>query len=131
MADCPPEQLESEWSESVAAISAATGVAVTTASVPGGYYSDAVGRAAAAAGIRTLFTSEPTRAVGVLDGCRLVGRFAVRRTTPSSQVAAAAAGRPRPWLEQRVAWSARGLAKRVGGRHYVRVRHRVLSLRRR
>ena len=129
MADLPRAQLEAEWSDSVAAISAAIGAEVSTASVPGGYYSEAVGRAAGAAGIETLFTSQPTRAVGALDGCRLVGRFAVRGSTPQAEVVAAAAGSRRPWLRQRAGWTARGLAKRLGGRHYLKLRRALLARR--
>lgn len=125
----PPERLRDEWSRSVAALSEAIGAPVTTASVPGGYYSEAVGRAAAEAGITTLFTSQPRRAVGRIGECTLVGRFAVRESTPTQAVVSAAAGKARPWLRQRAGWVARGAAKRVGGRHYVRLRRFLLRRR--
>jgi peptidoglycan/xylan/chitin deacetylase (PgdA/CDA1 family) len=125
----PPQRLREEWSRSVAALSEAIGVPVTTASVPGGYYSAAVGRAAAGAGIETLFTSRPQRAVERIDGCALVGRFAVRGSTPTQAVVSAAAGGGRPWLRQRAGWAVRGAAKRIGGRHYVRLRRILLSRR--
>ena len=129
MADCTPAQLEEEWSRSVEALERELGGRVACASVPGGYYSAAVGRAAAAAGIETLFTSEPRRSTGSVDGCALIGRFAVRDSTPSAAVVAAASGSARPWLRQRAAWEARGLAKRVAGRHYERLRRTVLARR--
>jgi peptidoglycan/xylan/chitin deacetylase (PgdA/CDA1 family) len=129
MAALSPVRLREEWSRSVAALSRALDAPVTTASVPGGYYSQAVGRAAASAGIATLFTSQPRRAIGRIDGCALAGRFAVRRSTSERAVAAAAAGSPGPWLRQRAGWTARGLAKRLGGRRYERLRRTLLSRR--
>jgi peptidoglycan/xylan/chitin deacetylase (PgdA/CDA1 family) len=129
IASLPPERLREEWSRSVAALSEAIGAPVTTASVPGGYYSEEVGRAAASAGIETLFTSQPRRAVEEIDGCALVGRFAVRDSTPTRTVVSAAAGETRPWLRQRAGWAARGAAKRIGGRHYVRLRRILLTRR--
>jgi len=129
MADCTDAQLEEEWTRSVEALERELGGRVACASVPGGYYSAAVGEAAAAAGIEVLFTSEPRRATGALGGCALVGRFAVRDSTPDAAVVAAARGSAGPWLRQRAAWEARGLAKRVAGRHYERLRRAVLARR--
>jgi len=129
ISSCSERELLHEWSRSVELLSDAIGAPVTTASVPGGYYSPEVGRAAVAAGISCLFTSEPVRAVRPLDGCLLVGRYAVRRGTTAEQASAAAAGRPRPWLSQRASWELRGIAKRIGGRHYRRLRTALLERR--
>jgi peptidoglycan/xylan/chitin deacetylase (PgdA/CDA1 family) len=129
ISSCTDEQLRHEWSHSVELLSDAIGAPVTTASVPGGYYSPAVGRAAAAAGISCLFSSEPVRAVRRLDGYLLVGRYAVRRGTTTGQASAAAVGRPGPWLRQRASWELRGAAKRIGGRHYRRLRTALLDRR--
>lgn len=129
ISSCSPEELVHEWSHSVDLLSEAVGAPVTTASVPGGYYSPEVGRAAAAAGIACLFTSEPVRALRPEDGCLLVGRYAVRRGTSAEQASAAAAGHPRPWLSQRASWQLRGIAKRIGGRHYRRLRTALLDRR--
>jgi peptidoglycan/xylan/chitin deacetylase (PgdA/CDA1 family) len=129
ISDCTPEELRDEWAGSVAALAEILGEPVTAASVPGGYYSEAVGRAAASAGIAVLFTSEPIRALGAIDGCLLVGRYAIRATTPTRDVVAAAAGARRPWLAQRASWSGRRFAKRAGGRHYERLRTLLLERR--
>jgi len=127
--DLSTSRLHDEFARSVVAISEALGAPVRTASVPGGYYSNAVGRAAASAGISTLFTSQPQRAVEQVDGCAVVGRYAVRGSTSCGAVVAAARGRATPWLRQRLGWSAKGLAKRLGGRRYERLRRYVLSRR--
>jgi len=129
IASCSPAELEREWSRSVVALSEAIGAPVTTASVPGGYYSTEVGRAAAAAGITCLFTSEPVTRAHPVEGYLLVGRYAVRNDTATADVAAAAAGRARPWLRQRVAWELRGIAKKAAGRHYRRLRAALLARR--
>ncbi len=129
MTDLPPARLREEWSRSVGLLSDALGEPVRTASVPGGFYSDAVGGAAAGAGIRTLFTSEPRRSIGWVDGCAVAGRFAVRGSTATSRVVAAAAGSWRPWITQRVGWELRGVAKRIAGTRYERLREMLLARR--
>lgn len=129
ISDCTPGELRDEWAGSVTALAAILGDPVTTASVPGGYYSEAVGHAAASAGIAVLFTSEPVRTLGAIDGCLLVGRYAIRATSATADVVAAAAGDRRPWLTQRASWSGRRFAKRAGGRHYERLRTLLLERR--
>jgi peptidoglycan/xylan/chitin deacetylase (PgdA/CDA1 family) len=129
MADCSWEQLLDEWSRSGAVLAEELGGPVPTASVPGGLYSKAVGRAAAAAGYTTLFTSLPTQAIGAIDGCRLIGRYAIRRDTTAAQAADAATGKPLPWTRQRTAWALRGAVKRVAGGRYESVRRALLARR--
>lgn len=124
---CPPAQIADEWSRSVERIAAETGTETISASVPGGYYSSEVGQAAARAGIRILFTSQPVPTVKQADGCLLVGRYAVRRTTTASDAASAAVGNALPWARQRAAWTARAAAKRATGRHYRRIRAALLA----
>jgi peptidoglycan/xylan/chitin deacetylase (PgdA/CDA1 family) len=129
MADCSWDELLDEWSRSAAVLAEALGRTVSTASVPGGLYSPSVGRAAAAAGFTTLFTSLPSRRVGSIDGCRLIGRYAIRRDTSADEAAAAAAGRAVPWARQRTAWELRGAAKRIAGERYEGVRRALLARR--
>jgi peptidoglycan/xylan/chitin deacetylase (PgdA/CDA1 family) len=129
MSACSPAELREEWSRSVALLSEAIGEPVRTASVPGGYYSRAVGEAAAAAGIRVLFTSDPVRAVRSIGDCLLVGRYAIRRDTADADVVAAAAGRAAPWLRQRASWALRGAAKKLAGRRYNQLRAALLARR--
>jgi peptidoglycan/xylan/chitin deacetylase (PgdA/CDA1 family) len=129
MAACSWEQLLHEWSRSADVLAEALGRPVSTASVPGGLYSPRVGRAAAAAGFATLFTSVPSQRLGSIDGCLLIGRYAIRRDTPAAEAAAAAAGRAVPWARQRVAWELRGAAKRIGGGRYEHVRRALLARR--
>lgn len=127
MAACSWEQLLDEWSRSRAVLSEALGAGVATASVPGGLYSPAVGRTAAQAGFSCLFVSLPARRVRSVNGCLLVGRFAIRRDTAASEAAAAAAGRPLVWARQRAGWAARGAAKRVAGERYEQLRKALLA----
>jgi peptidoglycan/xylan/chitin deacetylase (PgdA/CDA1 family) len=129
MADLSWEQLTDEWQRSAGILAEELGEPVLTASVPGGLYSEAVGRTAAAAGYTTLFTSLPSQRPGSIDGCRLIGRWAIRHDTSPAQAAAAAAGQPLPWVRQRAAWSLRGIVKRVAGRRYESVRRTLLAKR--
>jgi peptidoglycan/xylan/chitin deacetylase (PgdA/CDA1 family) len=127
MSACSRTQLAEEWLRSIELLSDLIGAPVTSGSVPGGHYSVAVGRAAAACGLTTLFTSRPARRVGSVDGCLLLGRYAIRRHTPAAEAAQAARGAPGPWARQRAAWSLRAVAKRAGGPSYERLRARLLT----
>ena len=60
LSHCPPAIIRREWHESRSRIADVIGAEVSTGSVPGGFYSRAVGQIAAQCGLRVLFTSEPT-----------------------------------------------------------------------
>jgi len=127
MAKLEPSELLREWTESCKALSDVTGVATTTASVPGGYFSTKVAEAAAQAGIEVLFTSEPTPAVQMVGGCMVLGRYTVRRSTPASVVGAIAAGEKWPRYLQTAAWSLNKAAKKISGPGYLTVRRLILA----
>lgn len=127
MSSLPTEALLEEWRASVDVLSSLLARPVRTASVPGGFYSTAVASAAARAGIGTLFTSAPSRAVHEVAGCLVVGRYVVRRDTSAASAAGAAAGSPGTWLRQYAGWSARRPLKALGGERYVRLRRLLLS----
>mgnify|MGYP002779687334 FL=1 len=127
MSRCSPAALAREWGESVAALEDIVGAPVACASVAGGHYSDAVGRAAAAAGIRTLFTSAPTRRAAAVDGCRLIGRYVVTADTPDATVARLARGDRVACARRAAAWRARSAARAVLGPAYERVRSALLA----
>lgn len=127
MSALSPTEIETEWRRSREVLEEITGAPVTTASVPGGYYSPAVGGAAARAGIRTLFTSEPTIRVTKLDGCRIFGRYAIRRDDSAATAAALAAGRWLPRAQQSAWWSVKKMAKRLSGGLYLRLQKGFLK----
>jgi peptidoglycan/xylan/chitin deacetylase (PgdA/CDA1 family) len=127
MSRCDEETLTDEWSRSVRILEGIIGGPVTVASVPGGSYSRAVVRAAASAGIRALFTSEPVTTSHSVDGCVVLGRYTLRRGMPPQVVAALAAGNAAPLVFQFVSWNARKAAKALGGRHYLWLRRALLA----
>jgi hypothetical protein len=127
MSRCSWDELVDEWARSVARLAAILGEPVTCASVPGGHYSANVARAAAAAGIATLFTSEPTTRVSTVDGCRVLGRYSILKGTPATTAAALAAGRLGPRTRQLAWWTAKKVAKRSGGGAYERLRRSLLA----
>lgn len=121
MSACDDAVLLDEWTRSVDALQQILGRAVRLASVPGGYYSKAVAEAAAAAGIRTLFTSEPVTRPITVAGCTILGRFAIRRynapTLSARLVTAAPWTRWTLWFD----WNAKALGKSLLGPAYMRV----------
>lgn len=126
ISSCSSEELVHEWRDSVAVLTAIVGRPVTIGSVPGGFYSEEVGRAAARCGIRTLFTSEPTTRVGAIDGCALYGRYGIWRGMPPSISGAIAAGNVLPRWRQSVWWTVKRGAKAIPGDPYAKLRSLLL-----
>ena len=78
----PSKEIESEWSESIQILQRILNKEVTTASIPGGFFSNDVVKYASKCGIQTLFTSEPKRSLSKLYDCTLIGRYTVQINTP-------------------------------------------------
>ena len=116
-----------EWSLSSAVLTDILSERVLTASVPGGYYSEKVARAAAIAGLETLFTSEPTTHTDFVEGCLVKGRFMIQRNTSARTAAALARGAAVPQFRQLVWWNSKKALKAIGGRAWVNFRNRVLA----
>jgi peptidoglycan/xylan/chitin deacetylase (PgdA/CDA1 family) len=110
-----------EWTKSRKRLEDLLGHAVTTGSVPGGYFSREVGRAAAESGLSLLFNSEPVRSMRAVDGCAIAGRFVVRAGAPAQFARRIVEGRP--WARSRewAAWNAKALVKPLLGSSYPRV----------
>jgi len=127
MSRCTWEQLLYEWGRSREVLSEILGRPVAVASVPAGHYGKIVARAAAAAGIHALFTSEPVLKVHEVDGCRVLGRFTIQRGVKPGTAAALARARPLPRTRQFAFWNAKKAAKAVGGERYLRLRQWLLA----
>ena len=126
ISNCSLAQLSDEWSRSCDVLAGIVGESIVTASVPGGFYSTEVARAAARAGIKLLFNSEPTTGEGKIDGCRILGRYNVYRGMSAADAASLITSPIRRW-RQAAFWSAKKAAKTVAGPLYKAVRKRLLS----
>jgi peptidoglycan/xylan/chitin deacetylase (PgdA/CDA1 family) len=117
----PFSEIVTEWSRSRAVLEDIVGCRIDVGSVPGGYFSPAVARAARDAGYRVLFTSEPVTRVRDDGGLLIVGRFTIRRGDLHDRsrrlVSAPAWTRSLEWAS----WNAKGLVKPLLGPSYVRV----------
>jgi hypothetical protein len=126
---CTPTRMFDEWSQSRGILEDILGHAVDVGSVPGGYFSPAVARAAHEAGVRTLFTSEPVTTVELGRECTLVGRFSIRRGDAHDLsrrlVAAGPWARAAAWTS----WNAKGLVKPLLGASYIRIADWLLAAR--
>jgi hypothetical protein len=127
MAMCSAAQLDREWRDSLRRLEEILGEPVTTASIPCGDYTRAVASAAAAAGIRVLFTSEPVTTTRTVDGCLVTGRFSVQQGVPPEWVASVIAGRTLPRARRFLAWNAKKLLKTAGGQAWLTLRKAILS----
>ena len=122
MGGCTPDRIRDEWERSIEVIADVLGERVLTGSVPGGFYTKVVGEKAAAAGLKLLFTSAPTTKCWDVDGCRVVGRYTLRRWSTPATAAALARGSLAPRSTQWAIYSALNLVRSLAGDHYTRIR---------
>jgi peptidoglycan/xylan/chitin deacetylase (PgdA/CDA1 family) len=122
---CSWTQMVSEWQDSRHALEDLLGHEVRVASLPGGYLSRQAAAAAATAGLRRLFTSEPVRRRRVVDGCELVGRVAVRPGDRIAEIRALAGGARAPLARRWIVWNAKKVVKPILGAAYVRLGERI------
>jgi peptidoglycan/xylan/chitin deacetylase (PgdA/CDA1 family) len=121
MSYCSPTQLLDEWRRSRFVLEDVLAAPVRCGSVPGGFYSPAVATAAAEAELMLLFTSEPVSRMNEVAGCTVCGRYAIYRGT-SAASAARLLSSPWPRWRQSALWTAKKLAKSLGGEWYLRLR---------
>ena len=126
ISDCSWDDLIGEWSRSVGVLSDITGSRVTSASVPGGFYSNLVARAAAKSGIEILFNSEPTTAMTTVDEMLVLGRYNVYRGMSPDDAAQLIKSSFRRW-RQSAFWNLKKVAKTVARPIYKSIRRKVLS----
>jgi peptidoglycan/xylan/chitin deacetylase (PgdA/CDA1 family) len=117
---CRQDAILDEWRRSLATLQDILGRAVTSASVPGGYFSSDVARAAATAGVETLFTSEPVTRISHVGRCAIAGRFTLRASSSSRQSELLVA--PAPWARWSMwaGWTAKKAIKPILGPAYIR-----------
>jgi peptidoglycan/xylan/chitin deacetylase (PgdA/CDA1 family) len=127
MASCGWPQLQREWQHSLARLSDILGHQVQVGSVPGGLYSRGVAEAAAEAGMRMLFTSEPRSRCWRVEGCLVLGRYTIQRWMSGDLASALAQGRTIPCLRQAMVWNAKKATKRLSGSYYLKVRSRLIG----
>ena len=122
MSNCSWDEMYKEWTTSIQKLSDIVGERVSVASVPGGHYSDEVGRTASLAGIERLFTSEPVMQCWTVDNCLVLGRYTIQRWMSPMVAADLASGKIAPRVRQYLFWNAKKASKAVGGRYYLKIR---------
>jgi len=129
MWDCTPEQMYNEWYDSRQKLESIIGREIICASVPGGAYVPAIAAAAARAGYRSLFNSEPTCQVQEVAGCRVIGRYGILRTTTSAEAAKLASGDAIARSRQWALWNTKKVVKKVAAKPYAAARKLVMRRR--
>jgi peptidoglycan/xylan/chitin deacetylase (PgdA/CDA1 family) len=127
MARCNWAEMIDEWSKSLGILSEIVEDVVLSASIPGGQYSPQVAKAAAATGIKVLFTSEPTTRCQMIGECCVLGRYAMQRWASPEFAVAIVDGRGWSRIKQRLIWNMKKCLKLVGGRHYIAVRRIMIA----
>ncbi|MFA6003555.1 MAG: polysaccharide deacetylase family protein [Elusimicrobiota bacterium] len=116
--------IEDQWVRSKAALEDILGREVSAASVPGGAYGRKVGLAAAAAGIRHLFTSEPVLTSWNAGPCQVLGRFTLTNGMSAEAAAGLARGAAAQCWPQYLAWNLKKVLKATLNRPYRTLRKR-------
>jgi peptidoglycan/xylan/chitin deacetylase (PgdA/CDA1 family) len=126
MSKCNWHELENEWRKSITKLSDIIGDQVTTASVPGGYFSKDIAKTASACGIRALFTSEPIKNAYYIDNCLVLGRYGLLRgMSPSVSASLASDDISLCQMKQYLLWNMKKVAKLIGGNYYLAIRERI------
>lgn len=120
-------QIIDEWATSITRLSDILGEQVTSASVPGGYYSRTVAQAASLAGVKVLFTSEPVRSSWMVDNCRVFGRYAIRSGMGPQAGVGFVRGRCWRSFNQYLFWNTRKIVKIAAGNLYIEFRAFILG----
>ena len=118
----PQHEINREWKQSVQVLSDLLGAIVPVGSVPGGYYSRAVGDSAARAGVKMLFISEPTEHCKQAGEALLFGRYFIKQNMGAATAASFAGGPGIARRKQALMWKFKKAAKKLGGSLYVKAR---------
>jgi peptidoglycan/xylan/chitin deacetylase (PgdA/CDA1 family) len=84
--ELPWEQMVVEWRRSTDILAQILGQPCSTAAVPGGEISSQVLRSAASAGLRYVFTSEPSLQPRIVQGAWILGRFCPKVSTTTEEM---------------------------------------------
>jgi peptidoglycan/xylan/chitin deacetylase (PgdA/CDA1 family) len=121
MSGLTDEELTEEWQRSRDILSEIIGCNITIASVPGGFFSRRVARAASAAGIQHLFTSDPGVRVRSTSGCQLLPRYTLKQGM-EADIAVGLVYNQGNWRRrQYLAWNSRKIAKKISGPLYLKI----------
>lgn len=115
---CPRAIQVQEWQYSKSLLEDITGEEVDIGSVPGGYFSPGVAEASCEAGLNTLFTSEPHLSVRSVNGCRILGRYALRHNSRLTHTAALVRGDKSVLLREWALWNGKKVLKKSLGPQY-------------
>jgi peptidoglycan/xylan/chitin deacetylase (PgdA/CDA1 family) len=126
---CSIPQMRREWTRSREALQDVLGHSVNVASVPGGYFSAVVARTAADAGLRVLFTSEPTTRMRTHHGCMVIGRYTVRARCKDDFASRIVLPPPQARAAAWAGWNAKKVVKPLLGSAYPRVADWLLATR--
>ncbi|MDF2522754.1 MAG: polysaccharide deacetylase family protein [Clostridiales bacterium] len=120
-----PKDIIAEWKKGIEVLQDILGEEILTAAVPGGFTSRRVIRAAAEAGIKLLFTSEPLIRVKCYPDIVVLGRYNITSSMNTSYVTELLRGNRFIRLRQFLIWNIKKVIKTVMGRHFVKIKSMI------
>jgi len=120
------KELLNEWQQSKEILENILGVEITSASVPGGYYSRAVAEAAGESGFKLLFTSEPSGKLLRQGNCFITGRYSIKQQDIPKKADNIINHNKIYFAREYMAWNTKKLVKNLLGKQYLKIRERLL-----
>lgn len=120
-------EIKSEWQRSIDVLSEILGKPITVASVPGGYYSLNVAKAAYECGIKYLMTSEPIRKVNYYKDMLIIGRYTMFNYKTEEFASAIARNQSNILIKEIMYWNTKKIAKKVLGSTYTQLKDFILT----
>lgn len=121
-----PKLLE-EWEYSKKCLEDILGEEVITASIPGGYYSKNVAKAASESGLKALFTSEPIQSTFKIDNCNVIGRYTIFGRLNPETAASISHDDKTTRFGQWFYWNFKKVAKKSTGKFYTIFRNFIME----
>ena len=113
--DLSYDEMLTEWRDSRRILTNILGEAPFSVSVPGGFYSTEVARAARETGYRVLFNSEPSSRIRYESDLIVLGRYGIKRNTAPDDAEVLARGHLAPRVRQALLWNMKKPLKKLGG----------------
>jgi peptidoglycan/xylan/chitin deacetylase (PgdA/CDA1 family) len=114
----PLKSQRAEWCDSLDKLTDILGEKVNSGAFPGGDFSVQAAIEASKAGVRYLFTLEPTNNTWMIEDCVLIGRYLMRRNTSPAKAAALASGKMFHRWSRWLTWNAKKVPKHIAGKYY-------------
>ena len=117
-----------EWTKSVETLNKIISSQINVASIPGGFYSEQSRIKLHECGIKTIFTSIPTKKIEYnSDNQQIIGRFTIKNETSAEVISQLLSNNSMALIYQFAKWRGLALVRSALGNNYYRIREILLK----